>query len=496
MKFTGQVRIPEVDHPGVPATIVVEGDQTEVFLEGESLGRWSLFDVHASRLVSSAFSLALADEEITFIADEPVDFAYKGVDHMAEVWARFKSMSLPRRMVAVGRSRRGTIASRINDLREAMLYNLESVGRPAARLAPIESMVQPAEETAAWTKRIDAYSNVPEPLEVEEEVAPPRVADIVHPVVEIVSADDRIAAIFEPAPTDEEEPMEGMVALDPIEGAAPSPATARLRPGPGLIPRRVDPSSSGDADQVFATPRARPPLADSPWDEPPPDAEPPQDDMPSDGSEEYYEETSPAGPVVEPAAAVEPAAEVEPAAAVEPAPVPEPAATVEPVVEVEPAPVPEPAVEVEPAAAVEPAPVPEPAAPTPTVDSVEEAETVEVPVLSAEVEPAGGSAETPRRDEGGRHEVVVDLDHLEEDEEEVSDGPPEEPGELEPARTPVLAGAAIPAAERSGLFGAVRSAFARNRVAHEHEFVEAPGGIGIVRQICAECGYISIGVTD
>jgi hypothetical protein len=29
-----------------------------------------------------------------------------------------------------------------------------------------------------------------------------------------------------------------------------------------------------------------------------------------------------------------------------------------------------------------------------------------------------------------------------------------------------------------------------------HEFVEAPGGIGIVRQICAECGYISIGVTD
>jgi hypothetical protein len=93
---------------------------------------------------------------------------------------------------------------------------------------------------------------------------------------------------------------------------------------------------------------------------------------------------------------------------------------------------------------------------------------------------------------------VVDLDHLEDDEDEVSDslGPPEEPGELEPARTPVLAGTAIPAAERSGLLGAVRSAFARNRTSHEHEFVEAPGGIGIVRQICAECGYISIGVTD
>lgn len=473
MKFTGQVRIPEVDHPGVPATIVVEGDQTEVFLEGESLGRWSLFDVHASRLVSSAFSLALADEEITFIADEPVDFAYKGVDHMAEVWARFKSMSLPRRMVAVGRSRRGTIASRINDLREAMLYNLESVGRPAARLAPIESMVQPTAETVSWTKRIDAYSNVPKPLDDEDEVAPGRVADIVPPIVEIVSADDRIAAVFEPSPIDETEPVEGTFGLDPIEGATPSAGTARLRPGPGLIPRRVDPAPMGGAHPLSATPGAPPPLADSPWDEPPPDAEPPQDDMPSDGSEKYYEDTSPPDPVPEPAAEVEPAAAVQPAPEVEPA-----ADAVEPAATVEPA-----------AAAVES---------TPTVDSVEEAETAEVPVLPADVESAGEPAEASRRDEGGRHEVVVDLDHLEDDEEEISEspGPPEEPGELEPVRTPVLAGAAIPAAERSGLLGAVRSAFARNRTSHVHEFVEAPGGIGIVRQICAECGYISIGVTD
>jgi hypothetical protein len=68
---------------------------------------------------------------------------------------------------------------------------------------------------------------------------------------------------------------------------------------------------------------------------------------------------------------------------------------------------------------------------------------------------------------------------------------------LEPDLELLFAGAPGPDGERSGLFGAVRSAFARNRAAvHEHEFVEAPGGIGIVRQICAECGYISIGVSD
>jgi hypothetical protein len=62
----------------------------------------------------------------------------------------------------------------------------------------------------------------------------------------------------------------------------------------------------------------------------------------------------------------------------------------------------------------------------------------------------------------------------------------------------LFAGAPTPEGERSGLFGAVRSAFARNRGGgpHEHQFVEAPGGIGIVRQICADCGYISIGVSD
>jgi len=438
VKFTGQVRIPEVDHPGVPATIVVEGDQTEVFLEGETLGRWSLFDVHASRLVSSAFSLSLGAEEITFIADEPVDFAYKGVDHMAEAWARFKSMSLPRRMIAVGRSRRGTVSSRISELREAMLSNLESVGRPAARLVPIESVGQVTPEPASWTKRIGAYSTVPEPLDDEEAgVKPRRAAATFAPKVEVVSADDQIAAIFEPAPLIDDDAPALTIDVEPIEGRAPGSGTPRLRPGPGLIPRPA--STPADDLEVFAPPPARGPLADSPWDEPPMDAEPPHDDMPSDGSEEYYEDDTP----------------VE-------APEPAPATGMEPGVE----PVDGPGPEEQPAVAA--------------MDADEESEP-----------PLG-------REEGGKHEVVVDLGHLESDDEEQGGGDdiesPEDPGSR--LKEPVLAGAPVTPPERSGLLGAVRSAFARNRVAHEHEFVEAPGGIGIVRQICAECGYISIGVTD
>ena len=67
MRFTGQIRIPDIDHPGVPATFLIEENQAEVVLDGESLGRWSLFDVQARRLVSSAFQVEFEDEEVTFL---------------------------------------------------------------------------------------------------------------------------------------------------------------------------------------------------------------------------------------------------------------------------------------------------------------------------------------------------------------------------------------------------------------------------------------------
>lgn len=441
MKFTGQVRVPEVDHPGVPATIVVDGDQTEVFLEGESLGRWSLFDVRASRLVSSAFSVSLGEEEITFIADEPVDFAYKGVDHMAAVWARYKSMTIPRRVVAVGRSRRGTTPSRIPELREAMLQNLAAVGRVAG-LRPIEVATEQPAEPSAWTKRIDAYSNIPEPLNLEErgpslsgidEPANPNPVEAPdRPVVEIVAADDRVAAIMQ-AP----DPVEPAVAEDVAEtdktpageeGNA-SPKGPRVRPGPGLI--------------------RRPALGQSPFEEPA-EFEAPQPEQvsaPPPGSPEEPK----AGPMEFGLEAREEAAEDE-------------------------------------------------------FDAVEElsgpdAADQQLQAVEGEAleESLAADGETPEGPIEVKPVVVVDLGHLEDDgsgdEAEEDFGPPEDPGP-EGEREPVFAGAPSASAEKSGLLGAVRSAFARKNTTHVHEFVEAPGGIGIVRQICSECGYISIGVSD
>ncbi len=469
MKFTGQVRVPEVDHPGVPATIVVEEGQTEVFLEGESLGRWSLFDVRAARLVSSAFSLSLDGEEITFIADEPVDFAYKGVDHMAGVWARYKSMTIPRRVVAVGRSRRGTIPSRIPELRDAMLQNLQTAGRGPSRLASMDMTTAPA-EASPWTKRIDSYSNVPDPIDTDRndpdalepdpvlngaitasepesaepenaepemgefEIGEPEAADLgdasdPEPVlieVEEVSA-------FAPEP---ESPLAATVieGEKAVEGAEAEVLRAPLRPGPGLIPRRVERTPAKEEAE---------PAWDEAWLEPPIEDEP-YDDVPLDANLVFADEE----PQVEVAEEAD-AAVTEADAGL---------------------------IEEEAILAEETPQESEPSLPTAdeSADDDAGAPSIEDWMVIAAVE------------ETTRPEMVVDLDHLHID----------EATSLEPDLELLFAGAPPPEGEKSGLLGAVRSAFARNKTSHEHEFVEAPGGIGIVRQICADCGYISIGVSD
>jgi hypothetical protein len=395
VRFTGEVRVPEVDHPGVPATFVVEGDQAEVLLDGESLGRWSLFDVQASRLVSSAFSVSLDGDEITFIADEPVDFAYKGVDHMAEAWARYKAMTLPRRMVAVGRSRRGTRPSRVPELRQAMLANLENLG--AIDFAPPFDEQEEAVSAAATAPPVAAPPPPPPP-------PPPPVAAPIAPPVEVA-----------PPPVEPEPPAE-------VESIP-------MRPGPGLVARRQVPPAPPAVPEVDPTDIFRPePVAA----EPEPVA------------------VQPEPPVVEPTP-----------------PETEPDTSLVPVEMLEPEPVPE--VPMVPAALLEPEAAPE------------------VPELVRELLDTSSDDdrdETPKR-------LVVDLGAFE--------VPPEPSPQPVPAapdpREPALA-ASTPAADKSGIFGAVRAAFVRNKGSHEHVFVEAPGGIGIHRNICSECGYISIGLSE
>jgi hypothetical protein len=117
-----------------------------------------------------------------------------------------------------------------------------------------------------------------------------------------------------------------------------------------------------------------------------------------------------------------------------------------------------------------------------------EAETE--PETDAEEEPSGRVAEVLGTSVAGdlpdnAKELVVDLGAFE---EVAPIETPQSGTDTEPAMAGVT--------EKAGIMGAVKAAFSRTSKNHVHEFTEAPGGIGMVRYICRECGYVSISSTD
>ncbi len=426
----------------MPASVQLDGKQIELFVEGESLGRWSLVDVRAERLISSAFSLKLAGEEVTFIADQPTEFAYGGVEAMANVWAKHKSMRLPVRVVANSRSRQGTKSSRIQDLREAI------------------------EETLA--------GNAPTAFEP----ARPPVRKEASGIASLRDATGREA---------DNEPEDSAEPALPVEDRPPEPEAVTLPPADGSeaedtkpdIPESHDPvpDSPDTPDAVFAEPEteqvAEPPATDSVF----------KQSVPWAKSEEAETDDSP-----------EPEAPVPPPAAEAVARGPVAAESVqlgEPDQEdeaddadetLEQAPAQAGSVPwlappvADDAPAVAAGTVPEP--PPDDPEEVQPAREPEFVVDLGEFDDSDRRAsDDDSRSDGSRNEMVAVPAGADDDEDD------------EDADEPMATTAA-----KGGIMGAVRSAFVRNRVEHTHDYVEAPGGLGIKRQICAECGHISIGV--
>ncbi len=355
MRFTGELRVPEIDHPGVPATFVVDDNQAEIRLEDESLGRWSLFDVHVSRLIASAFQVDLAGEEVTFLADDPVDFAYKGVEHMAEAWARYKSMTLPRRVVAVARSRRRTSESRIDEFRRVMEQNLIA-HREAEELEKVEAANPPPPDLSR-----DLPPTLIEQASVEETNTP---------AAEVPTADSAAHV------RDEQKCLQE-------ERAALEAERAQLEQQKLALEEALAEAERLERERLEAAAR--------------------------------------------------------------------------------------------------------------DVEKIEEERRAldeRIASTEAQVEAAEEVIEAEVGDPEESKEMVVDLGEFE-------DEPPSEepvveetkpPSPPQPPPEPALTGTE----EKSGLMGAVRAAFNRTSRDHVHDFTEAPGGIGIVRYICRECGYVSI----
>lgn len=536
---------------------MIEGNQAEVVLEGEeSLGRWSLFDVQARRLVSAAFQVELEGEEVTFIADEPIDFAYRGVEEMAEVWARFKSMNIVRRKVAVSRSRNGTRASRIPELRAAMEENLGIRAKSVSLPGTSQTAPTRAPETHVWDRspRREEPPSQPE-MDREEPIEPVEPAG--EPTIPVVSAPPReVTPADEETPTDDD--LEASLALqrkaldeerrrleDPVGDAEESAELATLAAERKAIEEerarleeqrrsleemhREAEKREGDRVEAFRLEMQRLERERKEFE---------RLDLEREASlREALEKLEAERGAIQKKTADQEKREREDADRAA-----ELQAKLAELEEERARREKEESERVEAArrelAALE--------------ERQREIESLEEMAQEAPAEPVtSAEAETEVAEDGGEHDAeelvepaestVVDLAELEEpaagkDSEDApgDDGPEDEdersgpkhlraPGrsrrsvaepqpklEPEPKLEPQPESQPIPeqqpmpepepalagAAKQGGIMGAVRAAFGRGGREHVHDFTEAPGGLGIARSICRECGYVSISTED
>ena len=475
MKFTGQIRVPEVDHPGVPATFLIEDVQVEVTLEGESLGRWSLYDVHARRLVSSAFQVELGGEEITFLADDPIDFAYRGVEHMAEVWARFKSMNVARRLVAVRRSRKRTIPSRISEIREAMVENLQAErGGFLSQKGPVRKDEITAESVA---KEVGTLSVDPKSVESVEPAA-----ETLMPVIGETTDEERDR--LEAQRVEEERGEQQRVESERLEEErrAIEEERASLDAERQSLELKRLKAEQKEADRIEAF----------------------RLEMERLESERLEIARAEAERLEQQRADKEPLeAERTESARQELASIEKKRKEIERL-DTERAEQERHDAEREEAIQAEMERLETQRAENLRLEEERaEQERLEAKKVAAELV-AAARAEQQRleakkaaaeqaaaaRAEQVSKQLVVDLGEFEEPATE-PDPEPDLDGDFPPE--PALAGAPR---EKPGIMGAVKSAFGRKGRNHVHQLVEVPGGIGIGRSVCEECGYVSISSSD
>lgn len=255
MEFSGKLKLPQDAGDGIPVALLLEDIFLELDAEGETLGRWRVDDVGVERLYSNKFRLDLAGEEMVFVADDALGFAYDGLTSIEELSGRLQKK---RRWKLFGRSRKPE---------PPKLPTLDDTPTPEAppersfsswderpEPAPDDVPVSEAEAFVPEVETVDLRSG--DPLGVEETQEPipeePAVPDPVEPVE---------PAGFEPDPT-------------PVREEADDP-------GSGPVPEEVDGAGSGPVPEEAETQPEEEPASDGPWWRAPTPDEPAEEEKPA-----------------------------------------------------------------------------------------------------------------------------------------------------------------------------------------------------------------------
>lgn len=79
MRFKGQLLVPSESGPGLRVDLEVAGHHLAVESESGDLGAWPLEAVRVRRLEGDTFEMTVAGEDLHFIADDTISFAYSGM---------------------------------------------------------------------------------------------------------------------------------------------------------------------------------------------------------------------------------------------------------------------------------------------------------------------------------------------------------------------------------------------------------------------------------
>lgn len=107
MRFKGQLMVPSESGPGLRVDLEVAGHHLAVESEGGDLGAWPLEAVRVRRLEGDTFEMTVAGEDLHFIADDTISFAYSGMPEIE----RFSGHSPSRSRIRNFLGRLGTTSS-------------------------------------------------------------------------------------------------------------------------------------------------------------------------------------------------------------------------------------------------------------------------------------------------------------------------------------------------------------------------------------------------
>lgn len=79
MRFKGQLLLPSEQGPGLSVDLQIAQHHLAVVSDHEELGAWPLEAIRAQRLQGDTFVITVAGEDLHFVADDTISFAYSGM---------------------------------------------------------------------------------------------------------------------------------------------------------------------------------------------------------------------------------------------------------------------------------------------------------------------------------------------------------------------------------------------------------------------------------